>query len=78
MAVQKITATPAEVRVLISGRLRGKRIRILTEPIDLSQLDVQKAFTPSLRYPPDIQFPGRKVPVVRVVVKTQDEPPPPR
>ena len=44
---------------------------ILTEPIDLSQFDVQRAFTPSLRYPPDIQFAGGKAPVIRVVVKTR-------
>ncbi|MFZ4438940.1 MAG: diadenylate cyclase [Syntrophales bacterium] len=73
LAVQKIIATPAEARILIPRKLRGKRIRILTEPIDLAQLDVQKAFTPSLRYPPDIQFSGGKAPVVRVIVKTQQE-----
>jgi diadenylate cyclase len=69
VVVQNITATPAEARILIHRKLRGKRIRILTEPIDLAQLDVQRAFTPSLRYPPDIQFAGGKPPVVRVVVK---------
>ncbi len=73
LAIQKITATPAEVRILIPRKLRGKRIRILTEPIDLAQLDVQKAFAPSLRYPPDIQFTGGKMPAVRVVVKTRQE-----
>ena len=78
LAVQKIIATPAEVRILIPRRLRGKRIRILTEPVDLAQLDVQKAFAPSLRYPPDIQFAGGKTPVVRVVVKTRQEPTPSR
>ncbi len=73
MAVQRITVTPPEVKVLIPGRLRGKRIRILTEPVDLSLLDVQKIFTPSLRYPPDIQFSGGKTPVIRVVVKTRPD-----
>ena len=72
-AVQKITATPPEVRILIPRRLRGKQIRILTEPIDLAQLDVQRAFTPSLRYPTDIQFARGKTPVVRVIVKTWQE-----
>ncbi|MEI7672222.1 MAG: diadenylate cyclase [Deltaproteobacteria bacterium] len=76
LTVQKIIATPAEARILIPRKLRGKRIRILTEPIDLAQLDVQKAFTPSLRYPPDIQFAGGKAPVVRVIVKTQQDPAP--
>jgi YbbR domain-containing protein len=78
LAVQRITATPAEARILVHRKLRGKRIRILTEPIDLAQLDVQRAFTPSLRYPPDIQLAGGKTPVVRVVVKTRQETAPSR
>jgi hypothetical protein len=72
-AVQTITVTPAELKILIPRRLRGKRIRIMTEPLDLSLLDVQKIFSPSLRYPPDIQFAGGKIPVVRVVVKTRPD-----
>jgi len=78
LAVQKITVTPTEVKVLIPGRLRGKRIRVLTEPLDLSLLDVQKVFAPALRYPQDIQFSGGKAPVIRVVVKTRTVPPPSR
>jgi YbbR domain-containing protein len=78
LAVDKITATPSEVRILIPRRLRGKRIRILTEPVDLAQLDVQKAFTLSLRYPSEIQFAGGKTPIVRVIVKTRPEPSVPR
>jgi len=78
IAVQNITVSPPEVKVLIPRRLRGKRIRVLTEPVDLSLLDVQKIFTPSLRYPPDIQFPGGKTPMIRVIVKTRMEAPPSR
>jgi diadenylate cyclase len=78
LAVERITATPAEVRILIPRRLRGKRIRILTEPVDLAQLDVQKAFTLSLRYPSEIQFAGGKTPIVRVIVKTRPDPAVPR
>jgi uncharacterized protein (TIGR00159 family) len=74
--IQKITVTPAEAKILIPRRLRGKKIRILTEPVDLALLDVQKVFTPGLRYPSEIQFTGGKVPVVRVIVKTQKEPSP--
>ena len=78
IAVQSITVSPTEVKVLIPRRLRGKRIRVLTEPIDLSLLDVQKIFTPALRYPPDIQFPAGKTPMIRVIVKTRTETPPSR
>ena len=78
ITVQTITVVPIEVKVLIPRRLRGKRIRVLTEPIDLSLLDVQKIFTPALRYPPEIQFPGGKTPLIRVIVKTRTETPPSR
>ncbi len=78
IAVQSITVSPTEVKVLIPRRLRGKRIRVLTEPVDLSLLDVQKIFTPALRYPPDIQFPAGKTPMIRVIVKTRTETPPSR
>jgi diadenylate cyclase len=71
LKVQRITVIPDEASILVPRKLHGRRIRILTEPIDLSQLDVQKAFTPSLRYPPEVQFAGGKTPVVRVVVKTR-------
>ncbi|MBW6486269.1 MAG: diadenylate cyclase [Syntrophobacterales bacterium] len=69
--VESITVTPRETRVLIPKTLSGKRVRIITEPVDLSQLDVQRAFTPSLRYPKEIRFVSGKPPVVRVVIKTR-------
>jgi hypothetical protein len=71
LTVRTTTVTPPEVKVLIPRRLRGKRIRIMTEPIDLSLLDIQKIFTPVLRYPPEIQFAGGKPPLIRVVIKTR-------
>lgn len=78
LAVQKITTVPAEIKVLIPSRLRGKRIRILTEPLDLSLLDVQKIFTPTLRYPQDVRFAGGQAPMIRVVIKTRTVPAPSR
>jgi uncharacterized protein (TIGR00159 family) len=80
LSVQGMTITPNEAKILVPRRLRDKRIRILTEPIDLSLLDVQKDFTPHLRFPSDIQFAGGKPPEVRVVIKTRsaEQPPPPR
>lgn len=78
ITVQSITASPATVKVLIPYRLRNKRVRILTDPVDLSLLDVQRVFTPSLRYPAEVQFPGGKKPVVRVVIKIRQDAPPRR
>jgi hypothetical protein len=37
-------------------------------------LDIQRAYTPSIRYPRDIRFVGGKPPVVRVVIKTKAVP----
>ena len=78
ITVQSITVSPVSVKVLIPGRLRNKRIRVMTDPVDLSLLDVQRIFTPSLRYPPDVQFPGGKKPVVRVLIKIRQSVVPPR
>ncbi|MCL2670186.1 MAG: diadenylate cyclase [Syntrophaceae bacterium] len=69
LAVQSIEILPAEANILIPPQLKGKRIRVLTEPIDLSLLDVQQVFTPNLRYPSGVQFTGGKTPLVRVVIK---------
>ncbi len=62
LSVQSQQVLPAEVKILVPPRLKGKRIRVLTEPIDLSLLDVQQVFTPHLRYPSEIQFPGQGTP----------------
>jgi diadenylate cyclase len=69
--VESISVVPGEARILVPKHLSRKRIRIMTKPIDLSQLDVQRAFSPSLKYPNDIRFVGGKPPAVRVVFKTK-------
>lgn len=80
VVVQGMTAIPAEAQLLIPPKLQGKRIRVLTEPVDLSLLDVQKVFSPHLRFPPDVQFAGGKPPQVRILIKTRAAfaPPSPR
>jgi hypothetical protein len=68
--VESMEATPASVKVLIPHTLRNKRVRILTDPIDLSLLADQRVFTASLRHPVEVQFPGGKKPTVRVAITT--------
>ena len=69
VTVQKITVIPSSVRVLIPGRMDRSRIKIKTETINLKSLTSTTTFTPTLHYPPEIQFEGGKPPSVKVVVK---------
>jgi diadenylate cyclase len=69
VTVQKISAVPSSVKVLVPGRLYRSRIKIQTEPINLKSLTSTKTFAPMLHYPSDIQFEGGKPPSVKVVVK---------
>ena len=71
IAVEGMEVTPASVKALIPHSLRSKRVRLLTDPIDLSQLNGQRVFTPTLRHPVEVRFPGGKKPTVRVIIKTR-------
>jgi len=67
--IQKITAIPSSVKVLVPGRLYRSGIKIQTEPINLKSLTSQQTFTPRLIFPSEVQFEGRKPPSVKVVIK---------
>lgn len=71
VTVQKITASPSSVRVLVPGSLHRSRIKIQTEPINLKLLTSTQTFTPRLLFPSEIQFEGGKPPFVKVVVKVR-------
>ncbi|MBN1615110.1 MAG: diadenylate cyclase [Deltaproteobacteria bacterium] len=68
----RITAVPPSITVLAPGRLQHERIRIRTEPIDLSTLKSTSVLTPRLIVPPNIQFKNGKLPTVKVVVRIRD------
>jgi uncharacterized protein (TIGR00159 family) len=67
-SVESIEVTPASLKVLIPHNLRNKRVRILTDPVDLSLLGDQRIFTATIRHPAEVQFPGGKKPTVRVQI----------
>ena len=71
--VQKITAIPPSVKVLLPGRLHSSGIKIQTEPINLKSLTSTQTFTPRLLFPPEIQFERGRLPSVKVVVKVREE-----
>lgn len=72
VAVQEISASPSAVRVLVPGAAASQgKIKIQTEPIDLSKLSDQTSFEVSLRYPPNVRFEGGKPPTVQVTIQTR-------
>jgi uncharacterized protein (TIGR00159 family) len=67
--VQKITASPSSLRVLVPTRQLRNDIKIKTAPIDLRALTSTTTFKPKLVIPPEVQFEGKKTPSIDVVIK---------
>lgn len=67
--VQKITASPSSLRVLVPTRQLRNDIKIKTAPIDLRALTSTTTLKPKLVVPPEVQFEGKKAPFVDVVIK---------
>ncbi|MCX5843606.1 MAG: diadenylate cyclase [Deltaproteobacteria bacterium] len=67
--VQKITASPSSLRVLVPTRQLRNDIKIKTAPIDLRALTSTTTFKPKLVIPPEVQFEGKKAPSIDVVIK---------
>jgi diadenylate cyclase len=76
VTIQKITAIPSSVKVLLPGRMYRSGIRIQTEPINLKSLTSTQTFTPRLLVPSEIQFERGRPPSVKVIVKVSGEPHP--
>ena len=68
VAIQKITATPSSVKVLLPGKMHKSGIKIQTEPINLKSLNATHTFAPRLILPSEIQFERGKPPLIKVVV----------
>lgn len=69
LSVQKISAAPPDVMVLIPGKLNQNGIRIRTEPIDLGEVTSTTTQEARLIFPSHVQFAGGKPPVVKVTIK---------
>ena len=73
LSVQKISAAPPDVRVLIPGKLNQNGIRIRTEPINLGKVTSTTTQEVRLIFPSHIQFAGGKPPVIKVTIKLKKE-----
>jgi YbbR domain-containing protein len=69
LSVQRISAAPATVKVLISGKPSQNGMQIKTEAIDLKKLTSSTTLGVRLIFPADVQFTGVKAPVVKVTIK---------
>ena len=70
VAIEEMTVVPSSVRVLVPGTAASLgKIKIRTEPIDLSKLADQTSFEVSLRYPPNVRFEDGKPPPVNVTIR---------
>ncbi len=73
LSVQKISAAPPDVRVLIPGKLNQNGIRIRTEPIDLGKVTSTTTQEVRLIFPSHVQFAGGRPPVIKVTIKLKKE-----
>lgn len=69
MSVQRITVTPAAVKILLPANLLQKNLKIRTEPINLEELQGSTIIEPKIHYPTEAHFPGGKIPSVKVYIK---------
>jgi uncharacterized protein (TIGR00159 family) len=69
LKVQRITVTPAQVKILLPIRSQQNPVKIQTEPIDLSQLTTSTIIEPNIHYPPEARFTAGKPPSVKVYIR---------
>jgi diadenylate cyclase len=71
LSLQKITASPSLIRLLIDSRLNPDQIRIETEPIDLQKISKTTYIDTKIVLPAGVSFPEGKSPVARVTIKVK-------
>jgi YbbR domain-containing protein len=72
LALRQITVTPRSVRVMALPQSK-KDVEILTEPIDLNNINDTLTLTPKLVSPLNIQFINDKQPLVRITIKVEQK-----
>ncbi|MFA4910034.1 MAG: diadenylate cyclase [Desulfobacteria bacterium] len=72
LALRQIMVTPRSVRVMALPQSK-KDVEILTEPIDLNNINGSLTLTPRLVSPLNIQFMDNKQPQVRITIKVEQK-----
>lgn len=68
LVVARVAVHPSSVTVLVPSHVRPEKVRLQTEPINLSHMDETTTVETSLRFPPHVSFPQGKPPIVKVTV----------
>jgi diadenylate cyclase len=71
VSIEKITIAPSTVTVLVPPRSKRDALYIRTKPINLTDVLGDTLITPEFVLPPEIRFPGEKVPPVTVAIKVK-------
>ncbi len=71
LSLQRISITPARVRVLIDSRVNPEKIEIETEPIDLQKIFFTTTLDTKIVLPTGVYFPEGKSPNTRVIIRVK-------
>lgn len=76
LSLQKMSVTPAKVRILIGSQADPEKIKIETEPIDLRKILFTTTVDAKIVLPISASFPDDQIPTARVLIKVKKRNPP--
>ncbi|MGA2526050.1 MAG: diadenylate cyclase [Smithellaceae bacterium] len=74
ISLQKISITPARVRVLVDSRVNPEKIEIETEPVDLQKIFFTTTLDTKIVLPAGVYFPEGKPQNTRVIIRVKQKP----
>jgi YbbR domain-containing protein len=71
IALQRITLSPATVRVMMDSRMKSEDMKLETEPIDLQNISSSLTMEAKVTQVAGVSFPDGKSPLVRVTIRVK-------
>lgn len=71
LALQRISFHPAHVRVMLDSRMKPSEVRLMTEPVDLSDVTSSMMTEVKLTQPAGVSFVEKDAPVVHVNIRVR-------
>ncbi|MDP2853004.1 MAG: diadenylate cyclase [Smithellaceae bacterium] len=71
IALQRITLSPATVRVMMDSRMKSEDMKLETEPIDLQNISSSLTLEAKVIQAAGVSFPDGKSPLVRVTIRVK-------
>ncbi len=69
--VRSIRVEPQSVQVVAPSALPRDKLNVSMEPIDLSPITEDTIVIPKLITPPEVNFPGNRIPELKVIIETE-------